>query len=119
MLKEYCRECDVFNEDDFINEENLVPEEVENEFEEIDQSLVINFELVKFKENNKNENKENENINSNKEIFYLLFNFSQGEISNYYHCVKIFKEKAKIILKSFFILIIYLFISKNLSHILI
>ena len=91
-----------FNEDDFINEENLVPEEVENEFEEIDQSLVINFELVKFKENNKNENKENENINSNKEIFYLLFNFSQGEISNYYHCVKIFKEKAKIILKSFF-----------------
>ena len=91
-----------FNEDDFTSEENLVPEEVVNEFEENEQSLMINFELVKYIENNQNEIKENKDINGNKEKFYLLFNFSQGEISYYYQCVKIFKEKAKSILKKFF-----------------
>ena len=85
-------------DDELIDEEAIIPDEAVDENEEIDQTLIINLELAKYKEKDMNEIQNNDNSDK----FYLLFNYIQGEISYYYHCVKIFKEKAKMILKSFF-----------------
>ena len=85
-------------DDELIDEEAFIPDEAVDENEEIDQTLIINLELAKYKEKDMNEIQNNDNSDK----FYLLFNYIQGEISYYYHCVKIFKEKAKMILKSFF-----------------
>ena len=78
------------DEDEIIEENCIVPDCVDDESDDIDQSLIIDLELVKYRENNPDNNK-----------FYLLFNYRQGEICYYYLCVKKFKEKAKLALKSF------------------
>ena len=66
--------------------------------EDDDDELTINLELVEYREDI------NENIIHNyinRDVFYLLFNYQKGELSYYYHFVKIFKEKAKQLLKDF------------------
>ena len=78
------------DEDEIIEETCIVPDCADDESDDIDQALIIDLELVKYRENNPDNNK-----------FYLLFNYRQGEISYYYLCVKKFKEKAKLALKSF------------------
>ena len=77
-------------EDEIIEENCIVPDCADDESDDIDQALIIDLELVKYRENNPDNNK-----------FYLLFNYRQGEISYYYLCVKKFKENAKLALKSF------------------
>ena len=55
------------------------------------EDLVINIKLLKYISENE--------YDTNKEKYYLLFNYIQGEISDYYYYLKIFKEKANSILK--------------------
>ena len=77
------------DEDEIIDEDCKVPDYVVDENDDIEQTLIMDLELVRYRDNQNN----NE--------FYLLFNYKQGEISYYYLWVKKFKEKAKSTLKSF------------------
>ena len=88
----------ICDEDEFIDDEDcIISDDIEETFEDNEQTLMINLELIQLINNNKQKNKKDY-----KDKFYLVFNYKQGEISFYYHLVKIFKEKAKSILKSFF-----------------
>ena len=77
------------DEDEIIDEDCKVPDYVVDENDDTEQTLIMDLELVRYRDNQNN----NE--------FYLLFNYKQGEISYYYLWVKKFKEKAKSTLKSF------------------
>ena len=82
------------NEEDFIDDDDcVVCDDIEEGFDDNEQTIMLNLELIQLIDNN---------INIYKDKFYLVFNYKQGEISFYYRFVKIFKEKAKSILKSFF-----------------
>ena len=83
------------NLDELIDDEYIIPDDIDDVFEESEQTLMINLELIQF-------NDINNNVENNKDKFYLVFNYKVGELSYYYHCVKIIKEKVKLILKSFF-----------------
>lgn len=72
-----CHEC---------KEDNIDTDEEDND----DEDLVINIKLLKY-------NPENE-YDANKERYYLMFNYIQGEICDYYHYLRIIKEKAKSLL---------------------
>ena len=82
------------NLDESNDEDYIIPDELSGVFEENEQTLMINLELIQYIDTNKKEN--------DKDKFYLVFNYKSGEISYYYHCVKFIKDKAKSILKSFF-----------------
>lgn len=87
------------NEEDFIDDDDcIISDDIEEGFDDNEQTIMLNLELIQLIDNNKNKNKND----FYKDKFYLLFNYKQGEISFYYRFVKIFKEKAKSILKSFF-----------------
>jgi serine/threonine protein kinase len=86
---DHIENLDESNEEDYI-----VPDELNYAFGEIEQTLIINLELIQYIDTNKKEN--------DKDKFYLVFNYKSGEISYYYHLVKIIKEKAKLVLRSFF-----------------
>ena len=58
--------------------------------EEEQQILEIKIELVKYYEKNE----------IDKERYFLMFNYIQGEIYDYYHYLNIIKEKAKELLNS-------------------
>ena len=88
----------ICNEEEFDDEDCIISDDIEEGFEENEQAIMLNLELIQFIDNNKNINKKD----FYKDKFYLVFNYKQGEISFYYRFVKIFKEKAKSILKSFF-----------------
>ena len=78
------------NNDDFDeSKEDIYYDEDENDNED----LVMNIKVLKY--NSKSENE----YDINKEKYYLMFNYIQGEISDYYYYLKIIKEKAKSILK--------------------
>lgn len=85
------------NLDELIDDDYVIPDDMDDVFEENEQTLMINLELIQFNNINSNNKVEND-----KDKFYLVFNYKVGEISYYYHCVKIIKEKVKLILKSFF-----------------
>lgn len=82
---------------ELIDDDYIIPDDMDDVFEENEQTLMINLELIHFNDINSNNKGEND-----KDKFYLVFNYKVGEISYYYHCVKIIKEKVKLILKSFF-----------------
>ena len=84
------------NEDFDDNKDKIETNEIIEENDDEDKSLIINVELVEYRENIMDGNN---NINSNKNIFYLLFDYKKGEISYYYYLVNIFKEKAISLLK--------------------
>ena len=67
--------------------------------DEKDEDLIIDIKLVKYKDKNVDDKN---NVISNKNVFYLLFNYKEGEIGYYYYFVNIFKEKAISILKKYF-----------------
>ena len=77
------------DEDEILDEDSKVPDYIVDENDDNEQTLIMDLELVRYRDNQDN----NE--------FYLLFNYKQGEISYYYLLVKKFKEKAKSTLKSF------------------
>ena len=88
------------NGNEEINECN---EDNDNEFDDIMleedeiENLEMKIELLKYKKNNKEIN----NIYNDEicqEKYYLMFNYIQGDICDYYHYLNIIKEKAKIIL---------------------
>ena len=79
----------------FIDDDYIIPDDIDDVFEENEQTLMLNLELIHY-------NDINNKIENDKDTFYLVFNYKVGEISYYYHCVKIIKEKAKLILNSFF-----------------
>ena len=80
------------------NEEINGADEMENDtmFEEdkID-NLEMKIELLKYKNNEKNDIDDDEGLVK----YYLIFNYMQGEISDYYHYMAKIKAKAKEILK--------------------
>ena len=77
----------IYEEDDFEDDD------------EKDEDLIIDIKLVKYKDKNVDDKN---NVISNKNVFYLLFNYKEGEIGYYYYFVNIFKEKAISILKKYF-----------------
>ena len=68
-----------------INNNNIIYEDENNE----DEYLNMKIELLKYSK-----------ITEFKEIYYLMFNYIDGEIYDYYHYLKIIKEKAKNLLKN-------------------
>ena len=68
-----------------INNNNNIYEDENNE----DEYLEIKIELFKY----------DQITNCYKEKYYLMFNYIEGEIYDYYHYLKIIKEKAKNLLK--------------------
>ena len=61
--------------------------------------LTIKLELIEYND----KSKESDNHNSNKNTFYIVFNYIDGgEINHYYQYIKLFKEKAKEILRKYF-----------------
>ena len=86
------------NLDELIDDEYIIPDDIDDVFEENEQTLMINLELIQLN----NINNKNSKLENDKDKFYLVFNYKVGEISYYYHCVKIIKEKVKLILNSFF-----------------
>ena len=75
-------------------------EDDDEEDEENDETpLMIKLELIEYD----GKNKETDKHNSNKKTFYLTFNYIVGdEIYHYYQYIKLFKEKAKKLLKEYF-----------------
>lgn len=84
---------DNLNEDEKDDMYKIIPKKKVEEFKENEQALTINLEIAEYK-GEKNEN-------NYKGIFYLLFTYKQGEISFYYLFVKLFKEKARLLLKNY------------------
>ena len=75
-------DCDECKEDIYYDED-------ENDNED----LVMNIKLLKYNSENEYE------YYTNKEKYYLIFNYIQGEISDYYYYLKIIKKKANSLLK--------------------
>ena len=79
------------------NEKIIRADEMEDDIEEEEiENLEMKIELLKYK---KDVNEKN-NIDNDEGLlkYYLIFNYIQGEISDYYYMDKI-KKKAKEILK--------------------
>lgn len=70
---------------DFVNDDDMSCDEDNYE------TLIIKIELLQY-----NKNLNNDNIYNDK--YYLLFNYKQGEICDYYSYLRILKEKAKSLL---------------------
>ena len=85
------------NIDELIDEDYIIPDDIDDVFEENEQMLMINLELIQY-----NDIINNNKLENDKDEFYLVFNYKVGEISYYNHCVKFIKEKVKLILNSFF-----------------
>jgi len=75
-------------EDDINYDEN----DNDNDNDNDNEDLMINIKLVKYSPENIYE------YDINKEKYYLIFNYIQGEICDYYYYLKIIKEKAKSLL---------------------
>ena len=74
----------------------IIKEIDKNEEENNYEHLIINLELIEFDDKSDDTN--------NPKQFYLLFNYTQGEILYYYQFLKLFKQKAREILNGFFCL---------------
>lgn len=90
---------EIYDDDDEINNNNgekqdsnntktnnIIYEDENNE----DEYLDFKIELLKY----------DQRIDCYKEKYYLMFNFIDGEICDYYHYLKIIKEQAKNLLKN-------------------
>ena len=87
-------EINVVNNDEEINNDDCdeCKEDIyyDDEDDNDNEDLIINIKLLKY-------DSENE-YDTNKEKYYLMFNYIQGETSYYLYYLKIIKEKAKSIL---------------------
>lgn len=90
------------------NNDEIIDDDEINNNEEKQDSNNINYNNIIYE----NENNENEYLNIKiellkyskittdyKEKYYLMFNYIDGEIYDYYNYLKIIKEKAKKLLK--------------------